>query len=459
MRLQTVLIWVVIAGLLAGLVALTRSRHQASERAQTASTWTIPIDAARVATLRRTVPGSPPMTAARSGPDAWSLAWSDAAAQPRVWKADPGRVRAALRLLSTAEIILSPDRHDLTPTTTVEVAESDGRSVEIWFGPRAAGGQTPVVVLVKGADGVAQRRVDGRIGSGVPDAFVRADWSLWRDPTLFDASAASTQALSIRTGTHRVRVERTARGWAITEPFAIEADAAEIERTIGVLSGLRAASFDDTAPADELTGLNEPLAVIRIETSAGARTLEVGGVVETSGNMRFGRITAGEQSAAIRFDLEGLARISARPEVYARRIPVAVGIADIGGVRFLGPDGRVRVDAAREAGEWRINNAPAPPSQRDAIDRVVRVLTAEPANRVSFGPTASDPAGELGTVELRSREGVTIASVALRTERAGDSMRLIAAIRRGEGSELTWTSVSDQAKAVVAWAAALAAGG
>lgn len=459
MRVQTVLIWVVVAGLLAGLVALTRSRHQAAERSQTASTWIVPIDAARVTTLRRTVPDATPMQAARTGPDDWSLTWSDAAGQTRAWKADPGRVRAALRLLSTAEIILSPDRHDLTPATTVEVVEADGRTVEIWFGPRAAGGQTPVVVLVKGADGVAQRRVDGRIGSGVPDAFVRADWSLWRDPTLFDASAASTQALSIRTGTHRVRVERTARGWAITEPFAIEADASEIERTIGVLSGLRAASFDDSAPGDELTGLNEPAAMIRVETSAGTRTLEVGGVVEASGNMRFGRITADEQSAAVRFDIEGLARISAQPEVYARRIPVTAGIADIGGVRFVGPDGRVRLDATREAGEWRINNAPAPPSQRDAIDRVVRVLTAEPANRVSFGPTPSDPAGELGRVELRSRDGVTIASVALRTERAGDSMRLIAAMTRGEGTELTWTSVSDQAKGVVAWAAALAAGG
>src|SRR5512138_1508777 len=184
MRVRTVLIWVVAAGVLAGLVALVRTAGPAAGPREARASLTIPIDTARVQRLVRATPDGPPTVAERTGPDAWTLRWSDASGRQRSWAADPGRVRAALRLLGTAEIVPAAEEHELGPERTVRAEESGGRSVELWFGPRSAGGQTPIVVLVKGADGIAERRVDGRIGSGVPDAFVRADWALWRDPTL-----------------------------------------------------------------------------------------------------------------------------------------------------------------------------------------------------------------------------------------------------------------------------------
>jgi hypothetical protein len=468
MRVQTVLIWVVVAGLLAGVVALTRSGPGARMTAgpETPARWTVPIDPARVASLRRTVPDTTPSTAERTGPDAWTLRWTDTAGQARSWSADPGRIRAALRLLGTAEITLSDEPHEMAPTTTLQVTEADGRSVEIWFGARAAGGQTPVVVVVKGADGVAEKRVDGRIGSGVPDAFVRTDWSFWRDPTIFDAGVAVTDALAIQTQTHRVRVQRTNRGWAVTEPFAIEADAGEIERAVIALQGMKAQSFDDSSNPDTITGLDNPIVTIRVEARTGIRTLEVGGPAESGGG-RFGRITAGDSVAIIRFDIEAL-HISVSPEAYTRRTPVALGPADIAGLRLTGADGRVRLDARRGptgAGEWILGDDPAPASrdQRDAIDRVVRVLTAEPAARVAAqarpAPTAPPTSGRLGTLELLGLDGGVLATLRLRTEPGADAMRLLVSTDLDDDRELVWTHATDQAKGVVAWAAALTAGG
>lgn len=474
MRVRTVLIWLVVAGLLAGVVAVTRpgpGSGLAFNAPETLARWTVPIDPARVALLRRSVPDAPPSTAERTGPDAWTLRWTDPEGQARSWAADPGRVRAALRLLGTAEITVSDQPHEMTPTTTLQVAEADGRSVELWFGPRAAGGQTPVVVVVKGADGVAEKRVDGRIGSGVPDAFVRTDWTVWRDPTIFDAGVSVIDALTIQTRTHRVRVQRTPRGWAVTEPFAIEADAGEIERTMSVLQGMKAASFDDSGTPDTVTGLNDPIATVRVEArtpSAGPRTLEIGGPAESTGSGRFGRVTAGESVAVIRLDPEALGRITAAPEAYARRTPVALGPGDIAGLRLTGADGRVRLEARRGptgAGEWTVgaDATPASRDQRDAIDRAVRVLTAEPAARVAAqsrpAPTAPPASGRLGTLELLGLDGRVLASLRLRTEPGADAMRLLVSTDLGDDRELVWTHATDEAKGVVAWAAALTAGG
>lgn len=461
MRLQTVLIWVVVAGILAGVVVLTRSgaAGSAAARAEEIGTWTIPIDPARVVSLQRTDSERPGSSAERTGPDRWTLRWNGEDGQARSWNADPARVRAALRLLGTAGIIRSPEESGVTPTNTLLVTESDGRSVEIWFGSRAAGGQTPVVVLVKGADGIAERRVDGRIGSGVPDAFVRADWSAWRDPTLFDATPTTTDTVSIQTQANRVTLERGARGWSITEPFRHEADAAEIERMIGVLRSMQASGFEDGSHGDPVTGLSDPIATVRTAGGTGERTLRVGRNVDTDGRIRFATITAGDQSAMIRVDAESLSQITAVPEAYARRTPLGIGAEEIGRVRLVGPDGRTRFEAVRDGGEWTIGDGQAVPLQRDAVERLLRVLTAERAAAVGFVPRDPELRGSVGTVVCMTREGLPLPAIRLRTEQGPDGMRLLMAIDTEGDNELVWTGVSEQAKGVVAWAAALVRGG
>ena len=460
MRLQTVLIWVVVAGLLAGVVAWTRSGGVGPARSDAPTTWTIPIDPARVERLVQGVDGRE-TSVTRAEADTWMIRWSDAEARPQVWKADPGRVRAALRLLSTAAIVVADEELDIKPTDTIEATERDGRSVEIWFGQRAAGGQTPVVVLVKDTDGIAQKRVDGRIGSGVPDAFVRADWSIWRDPTLFDATAATADALTIRTAADGVRLERGPRGWSITEPFRLDAETGEIERAIGVLRTLQASSFEADPPEDAVTGLDEPIATVRLDSRTGTRMMEVGGQADSGRGLLFARVAAGETAATVRLDAQSLSGISAAPAAYARRVPLNMNPGDIGRVRFLGKDGRPRLDATRSGGEWLTGSEPVAPAQRDAIDRLVRVLTAEPAAQINISQPGAESAtvGELGTVECLTRDGVPVASLRLRTAQGTGGMRLLIAMDLSNGAEIVWTAATEQASAVVAWAALMASGG
>lgn len=459
MRVQTVLIWVVVAGVLAAGVALVRSvgPGQDDPAARRDATWTVPIDPARVARLTQRVAGSPASAAERSGPDAWTLRWTDGAGRARSWRADPARVRAALRVLSTAEIIVAESSMDIEPVDTVEAVEADGRSVEIWFGQRAAGGQTPVVVLVKDENGIAEKRVDGRIGSSVPDAFVRTDWSAWRDPTLFDATVSGTQGIEIETRTHRVRLERGPRGWSVAEPFRYEADAAEVERVIGVLSSMRAVSFEP-ATDDAVSGLSEPIATVRVESRTGTRVLEVGRPLDSTQPLHHARISQDDAAAAVRVDATALSKITAAPEAYPRRTPLSVRADEIGRVRIASADGRDRLDARRDGAGWSVAQTLALPLQRDALDRLLQVMTAQPATAVSLRRRDEAPKGELATVRCETREGHPVAAVRLRAEQGPQGMRLLMAVELGNGSELVWTGATEEAKAVAAWAAALVSG-
>lgn len=459
MRLQSVLIWIVVAGLLAGLVAVTRSGGStpAAARSDGRTTWTVPVDPARVASMARSLDGQPAGGAERTGPDRWLVRWTGADAEPRAWHADPGRVRAALRLLSTAEIIRTDEQSELTPRNTLRITEQDGRSVEIWFGDRAAGGQTPVVVLVKGPDGIAQQRVDGRIGSGIPDAMIRTDWTAWRDPTLFEATASGTNAIGVRFRDRSVRLERGGRGWRIAEPFEMDADGSEVERLIATLGAMQASSFAD-ASGDDVTGLDEPLASIRVETGAGVRMMDVGRA--GSDGLVYARLTDGDRTAVIRMPAEALSRVSAAAEAYVRRTPLGISPAEVGLVRLQDPRDETRFEATREAGQWQSGGDPVSPNQRDAIDRLLRVLASQPAARVMLAQSPDETTrGRLGTIICGTREGLPLAAFRLRAEDGPDGLRLIVAMDRGEAGELAWTIVSEEARAVIAWVGAMSAGG
>lgn len=459
MRVQTVLIWIVVAGLLAGLVALTRSggASASSARADGRTTWTVPIDPARVVSMTRTVGNQPAGAAERTGPDRWVVRWSGPDGRARVWHADPGRVRAGLRLLGTAEIIRSGEdsESDLGPENTLRIVEQDGRSVEIWFGRRAAGGQTPVAVLVKGPDGIAQQRVDGRIGSGIPEALMRTEWTNWRDPTLFEATASGTTGVGVRFRDRTVRLERGALGWRVVEPFDFDADNAEVERLIATLGALRASSFADGID-DATSGLDEPLATIRVADRAGERAMEVGRA--DAEGMVSARLTDGDRSAVVRLPAEALARVSSAAEVYVRRTPLRIGVSDVASVALADPGGAERFRAERDAGRWVSSGTPVSPNQRDAIDRLLRVLGSQPAARVAAGPVPDDARGRLGSIEVAARDTGAVASFALRAGEGPDGLLLIVALRVSESDELAWTIASDEARAVIAWIGAMVSG-
>lgn len=460
MRTRTVLFWAVLAGLLAVVVALTRSPGVRPDAHPSGpATWTLPIDPARVVLLKKIAPGRPDETARRAAnaADRWTLEWPAPGGTARRWPADDARVRAALRLLSTTEITLGDEDPDLETVATLRVVEGDNRAIEVAFAPRSAGGLTPVVVSVLNADGFADKRVYGRIGSGVPDAFVRTDWSAWRDPTLFEPAAATTRALSVSNAVASVRLERGARGWAIAAPFVLDADPRQVDRLLNAIAGLQASGFEDNPPQDSVTGLDKPGATIRVETDSGTRELLIGKPTSGDGQSFYARIwnpdSPASLDAIVRLSFADPNALNPNPDYYARLTPLPVSPADVAQVRFVGADGRPRLESRRSAGDWTIAGAKATPDQRDAIDRLVRVLTTDPAAKVRWQDVPADTRGELGIVECLTPEGLPIARLTVRVE---DGLNLVVARPAGEGRELVWTATSETAKGVALWASALA---
>lgn len=458
MRIRTVLIWFVVAGLLAAAVAASRSGGPAASnptQPTAAEPWTIPIDPARVDRLSLTENGTERFAAVRlaQGVDRWTLNWNTDAGNGS-WAADPERVRAAIRLLASTPVTPSADESEsIDSVATVTLRESDGRSIDIGFAGRASGGQILVIVDVRDEQSIAERRVVGRLPANTFDAFVRTPWTAWRDASLFDAVTANASAVAIQAGPYRVRLLRGSRGWAITQPYALEADSEEVERTLNAIASMQAAQFVDAPPADIATGLDTPIASIAIETDAGIRTLDIGSGTDGQGNTIFARISTRTISSVIHVDREQVAKLTAVPEAYARRTPLGISGADIARVRFMATTGRARFEARRNAGDWIIDGIPASPDQRDAINRLITVLTLEPAARVAAINTDDQTNTPLGEVRFLTEEGLPLAALNLAM---GDELRLAVSRPLDDTRSIEWTCISENAKGVTLWASAIA---
>lgn len=458
MRIRTVLIWFIVAGILAAAVAASRTGGPPASNPGTptaAEPWTIPLDPARVDRLSLTADGTERFAAERlaRGVDRWTLDWNTPSGTGS-WTADPERVRAAIRLLASTPVTPSLDETEtVTPIATVTLRETDRRSVDIGFSDRTSGGQVPVVVDVRDAQNIAERRVVGRLPANTLDAFVRTPWTAWRDGSLFDAVTANAKSVAIQAGPYSVRLQRGARGWAITQPYALEADSDEVERALTAIASLRADRFVDDPPADTATGLGTPIASIRVETDAGVRTLDLGSGTDGQGNTIFARIATPTTSGVIHIDRESVAKLTAVPEAYARRTPLGISGADIARVRFMATTGRARFEARRSAGDWTIDGVPATPDQRDAINRLITVLTLEPAARVAAIDTTDETHTKLGEIQFLTEEALPLAALKLAM---GDELRLAVSRQLDDDRSIEWTCISENAKGVTLWASAIA---
>jgi hypothetical protein len=462
MRVRTVLAWFVIAGFLAVLVVLTRTSGGSapgSNGQAGPTTWTIPLDPARVTRMVRL--DGPDETAsvsrAATGAERWTLRWESEPGRTQSWPADDTRLRAALRLIATTPIAIATDDEPVEPLATVRVTESDGRSVDIGFAPRAAGGQTRVVIDLRDANGIAEKRVVGRMPSSLPDALARTDWTAWRDETLFDVGVATVRVVDMhlrQQGTMaNTRLQRGARTWAVTAPFTIDASADAVQRSIDAIVSLRVAGFEDSPPPVEVTGLTEPNVVISLLGDDDDGTLTVGKPTGSSReNTYYARFDRSGTSAVIRITAESLNKIVFAPEAFARRTPLGISAGDVARLRFVGPDGRTRLEAERTADGWAIAGQPASPDQRDALDRALRVMTAEPAAALAYRLPPEDAKGHLGQIQCLTMEGIPIAAMTVRVE---DGLRLVLSQPAGD-RELAWTCTSENAQAVALWASALA---
>ena len=466
MSLRTLLISIVVAGVLAGLVLISRGLG-GSAGGEDLKSQTLGIDAVSIVEieLRRNGVGADAEIARRvpGGVDQWRLYLDGSDDDGSGWSGDPVRVRSVLRALATASIAVDDEEGIGEVFGTLMLKDQDSSSTEIRFGDSAAGGFVHAEIVDRGTDGIATRRWFGRIERSLRDSLFGGGLNAWRSLDLFEMTMSELSRAQIRAGVDEAELRRDSTGWRVS-PWDVPANPEMVGGMLGLTLGLKAERFyDEGIYTDDLTGLDEPIARISLWRGAdvGSGTvISIGSGVDNTGKEVFARYALDDgRSYVIAVLTEGLNRLTASPLAYVKKTMGGIGRADIARVSILGVDGKSRFEVRSSLDSWvrvsKGNEVAATPSEGKAIERLLSVIASEPAQRVYSG---SDTRGEgfavIGAVVLTGRDGHEVRHEAAIVPGA-DGMRLHLSRSFEDEAGLVWVFGSPEAAGTGAWIAAM----
>jgi Domain of unknown function (DUF4340) len=456
MSMRTLFIWIIIAGMLGGAVLAIRAQQaKAMLDTQEPTTRTLGFDQAGTIELSRVVENEHQVLQRDAAqPDLWTIQWTQGGADYS-WEADPTIVRSGLRALATARVRITQENPVSQSAGELLIRQRSGGSIGIEFDSASAGGYTGIRVEERDSEGVATRRWYGRIEKTIYDAFIDTGILHWRSDRLFSMPRSAVRSASLEAGGAKVGLERTSAGWVVTEPYRIHAQREKIEELVNIVLALRSAKFVDEAVNPKTTGLDSPVAVIRLSASDGPTTLTIGGRADVGGDTVYGRLESSTGSALLTLGTSQLSKLTADPMAYIGHIPSGLSSSRIRGVRILGKDDLSRFEAMRVMGDWMIDGTKADSVRRDALDRLIAVLTNDEAQAVRVFDRQEVPPA-LGTIELLGESGKTLDrfGVALDSTEAG--MRMLVMEPIGDDRVVLWAAASDDAAASGAWLTAVA---
>ncbi|MCA9304124.1 MAG: DUF4340 domain-containing protein [Phycisphaerales bacterium] len=458
MQIRTILLWIIIAGVLGAAVVLTKPARDGNPAATEAEAWrSLAIDPARVVRITRSISGQQDQTVERSGAggEAWIVRWGSEES-PMSWPADPMRVRAGTRNLSTQKISETETNTLSEPAGTVRVVDADGRDIEITFGSTAGGGLVPVRVDERDPTGIVQSRWFGRIQTQVRDAFLTTGFLPWRSNELFVGVPAQIRSVSLDAGSHHVELQRDPSGWIITSPFVSMAEPEKAEELVGTLLGLESLGFVDSSDEGIDAGFERPIAVVSMTSEGGETWMRIGSQADMGGQQVFARINTPAGEAIVRVLAENLAKLTPTPEAYIARIPSRTALSDISRLEILAVDGKPRLVATRSMGGWSIDGSPATLQYREAIDRLVQVLTVEPASGVQVLGADTEPSESMGGVRAFDAEGNLLMRFGFGLDSSDAGLRLLMTEDLDAGGQILWICTSDEARGTGAWLTAMA---
>ncbi len=452
----------IVAGLLAGMVLLSQSVGNGSDAAAPKAR-TIGIDAVAIQEIRVHSPQYGTQTAKKSAGsvDDWQLTLDQS--DRSAWKADSTRIRTVLRALASS-VLTAVDAEEIREASgTLSLIDRDGLNTELRFAQEASGGLVRVEVVTRGEDGIATDRWFGRIERSLRDSLIGDGLSSWRSLELFEMTIPDVVSAYVRAGESETSLIRTDAGWRV-EPWNVGTDAEMVQGLVGLSLGLQALRYyDDAAYSDTLTGLDSPIAEIRIGTkgsASSAASIEIGSGVDASGKEVFARYTTADgSSAVIAVSTEGLNRIKPSPIAYVQRSVIGVDQTQIAQVQILGSDDQLWFACRPDADSWiRTTDdqpIPATPSEIDAIERLVYTLTREESVRVyPTDPGFAEGVGRVGTLVVTLRDGSELRYGA-GVESYGGSIRLHLMRGPSEPNTLVWVMGSTEAAGSGAWIAAM----
>lgn len=459
MSMRTLLIWIIIAGLLGGAALAVRSGRARAGAVDAPATRTLGIDPASVVSVTRVV-GDEREVLDRdpTGIDRWVVRW-DQGGDKHAWEADPVKARSGLRALATARVVKGEDGEIGEAGGRLIVRGRDGGETAIDFGATSAGGRTPVRVETRGPDGVASGRWSGRIEKSVADAFLDGSLRGLRRELLFDLAPSAVRGVELASGAYETTLTHTGGGWMVESPVTVHAEAETVETMVKSLLTTRAAAFVDSAVSDETSGMGTPLAVVTLVSTQGRVTLRIGTRADVEGKLVYARVERGDEKTLVKIETRSLGKLTAVADAYVGKTPSALGRTGVQGVRVLGKDGTVRLEAQRWGeGGWRIDSVAADSINRDAIDRLLGLLMAQRASGVRIIDAQQD-LHEIVWIELVGRDGAVLDrfGVGLDGGQASEGGMSVLLVRdAGGGHRVVWAQRGDDATATGVWLTAVA---
>ncbi len=456
MQVRTILLWIIIAGLLGGVVVISRQSTVKAHTQEQDSWRSLPIDAARVVALVRTVEGLDDQRVERAGEGetGWIVYWGGDGHR-QSWAGDERRARAGIRNLATQRIAISEDDAIADLSGTIRVIDADGKQTDIAFGSTPAGGYIPIRVDERDNEGIVQSRWFGRVESELKDAMITTGFLPWRSEKLFAVTPSQVEEVSLQAGASTVTLSREIGGWMISKPFQARASDSTADNLVGSLLELSALSFVERVDKAIQDGFETPIATVSVQADSEAAVLVIGGQADMDGEVFFAQISTNSGSSVIQIKGKDLSSLTPTPEAYISKVPSDTSPSDISRISITGKDGRTRFEAVRKAGDWIVDGAIATPQYVQALTRLVDVTCTKPATGIRVS-SKNDDDDSSGAVHLFNQSNTEIDMFTFSLGPTDDGLRLVLSKDLSDVDRVNWYCTSDEAVGTGAWLTAAA---
>ena len=420
-----VIVALVVALLLAAAVFFVGGKRSAPPAAGPL----LAFDPAKVVELRVERPDGRYEAVRRGGQAGlWYVALGESGPE-RVWPADAGRMRAALRILSTLESDQQAEPGAAVekgaPQVRLSLEDQSARTMRV--SARTLAGS--VLVEVSGLPGVVGSRA-AWVGADVGAMLVGTGPKEWRDRSALPGLGPDASRITLKGEKGTISLARIQGRWGLRAPVQEVADSAAVAKLLAVLGNILVEDFLDNGPPDH-TGLDRPVATLSIESDqrdadgkvhTSSRTLSVGQQADIAGKSVFAALTSEGDAVGrvVTVSAEGLAGLTTDPSAYVSRQSVQAPAADIGGVSITPADGVARQFRRDIEGWSMVRQAgaaiPCSKADADAIGNLLELLAQMPAESVAISvgwpPSWAEQAGfPVAAIDVASAAGTPIAKI------------------------------------------------
>ncbi|MFK7758653.1 MAG: DUF4340 domain-containing protein [Phycisphaerales bacterium] len=470
MSLRSLLISIIVAGLFAGLVLISQSVRSSQSAQATPSVRTIGIDASGITlvSIKRSEQRTQQALRTDGTGDKWNLILDENAQE---WPAHTPSVRTALRAISTASVAVDSNEPIGDLYGTLILKDQEAVSTEIHFGNTSAGGFVRGEVVERGDDGIATNRWFGRFERSLRDSIFIGGLEQWRSTDLFPFTPSQVKSASIRSGNESTDLSKVNSRWMVVN-WNLPADVSTVQNTLGLTLGLSAERFyDQQVYTDDLTGLENPIARIRLSKQTPQSSpssvdesqgiiLEIGSAIDSTGAEVFARYRDGNNTpVVIALSTQALNRLTAAPLAYVRKTVVSSQRSDLVALTINDTENTTRLKARTNVDQWikkRDDSEVAlTPSEANAVERLFAVLSAQDASQIMVNSDAKFPSrGLVGSVEILNRSNrVERYQLAVVTESTGLKLHICSEF--DDPDSIVWIMDSDDAAGTGAWIASL----